>query len=427
MKVASDIEGYFIDELTLIPNRNYFYEYYEKNKNKKLGAILLDIDNFKYLNNAYGFNFGDKLLVSFSNKLKNNLYDNSILFKFYEDEFLVLMHDKELSYIKRYAENLMKQLSAFYLLEDKGISLTVSTGIHVSDKEETANEFLRKLDSAMSVSKSKGKYRSTVYNSDIEMKIKRKAELILNLKKALINEEFYVVYQPIYDLNLNKIVDVEALARWRNTEFGEISPVEFIPLLEESGLINEFGIYMIKKVFGQVNKWNSDGIKLRTNINISPKQLSNIDFVDSILKLGKQYNIDFKKIVFEITETNATNIDELQNHMLDKITDLGIEFALDDYGDAYSQITNVFKIPVKEIKICKELIDKIEEDYRVRLMIKKFIETFLELGIDVIAEGVENLSQLNLLRDLGCTKVQGYYISKPVKYNLISNYLELKN
>ncbi|WP_163195645.1 EAL domain-containing protein [Clostridium thermarum] len=284
-------------------------------------------------------------------------------------------------------------------------------------------EIIRKANIAMYHSKQKGKNRYTFFNEDMDYAIKKKADLILKLKKAVEEDkEFYVVYQPIYNVESRKIEAVEALARWNNNKYSEISPSEFIPLLEETGLIEKFGLNIIERIFRDINTFNKNGFDIRFNINISPVQIRNNDFFYHINTLMKKYSINIKNIFFELTETQILNLNE---DKINEIIERGAQIALDDFGTGYSSIINVMQLPISEIKIDKFIIDNIEEDEKARILIEAIVYIAGKLRTEVVVEGVENKKQYDILKKLGVKNIQGYLISKPkIMEDLI---MDLKN
>ena len=431
MKGVKSIEDLtFKDNLTGIYNRNYLEKFYIDKKDKNLAVVFLDFDNFKYINDTYGHNFGDKVLIKATEKIKGCIKDNGVLFRFGGDEFIIVFEEKDLSRVKNIVEKVIDNFNNVFKLEEKEIFLTLSAGIYMSQPNEELYEIIRRADLALYVSKKEGKSKFTVFEEKIEEQIKRRTELLVRLKKAIENKEFYLIYQPIFDVNQSKIFEVEILTRWRCGDLGEISPVEFIPLLEETGLIREFGYFVLEEAFKQIKMWDERGLELRVNINISPIQLRDKNLVINIKRLKEEYNIDLNRVIIEITETQMVKNDEVQNKTLRSLEELGISLAVDDYGTAYAQILNAIMVPAKEIKIAKEIIDLIDKDNRVKLMVKYMIELFRSLGYLVVAEGVENKSQFDYLKEFGCDKIQGYYIAKPMDnesvIKLIKNGVDIK-
>ncbi|CDF58779.1 putative bifunctional diguanylate cyclase/phosphodiesterase [Thermobrachium celere] len=420
----------FRDYLTGIYNRNYLEKFFRDKNYKNLAVVFLDFDNFKYINDTYGHHFGDKVLIKSAEKINSLINDEGELFRFGGDEFIIILVNKSLSEVEGVVQRIIDEFNCVFELEGKEIFLTLSAGIYMAKSYEDLYEIIRKADSALYVSKKEGKSKFTVFEEKIESQIKRRAELLVRLKKAVENKEFYLIYQPIFDVSKSKVLEVEVLTRWKCEDLGEISPSEFIPLLEETGLIREFGYFVLEEAFKQLKIWDDIGLELKLNINISPIQLRDKKLVLNIKKLKEKYKIDLSRVIIEITETQMIKNDEVQNKTLNQLEQLGISLAIDDYGTAYSQILNTVMVPAKEIKIAKEIIDLIDKDIRVNLMVKYMIELFRNLGYLVVAEGVENKQQFEFLKEFRCDKIQGYYIAKPMDnasiIELIKNGLDLK-
>lgn len=211
-----------------------------------------------------------------------------------------------------------------------------------------------------------------------------------------------------------KIEEVEALMRWNHEELGEISPAEFIPIAEEMVIIRELGYWLIKKVLRQIKEWNKEGLNLKVAINISPQQVAEKDFLKKMKETINKEDIDFRQIKLEITETQIFKLDEQRLKDLTELINLGVDIALDDFGEGYSSIKSLVFLPITEVKIDKIFIDYIHQDKKIQKLISSIIYAVHELGYKVIAEGVEYKEQFDKLLEYGCDKIQGFYISKPI-------------
>ncbi|MBU5455172.1 diguanylate cyclase domain-containing protein [Caproiciproducens sp. MSJ-32] len=290
-------KNYHYVKLMEHPDRRYLNKYYEENKSKEIALVFLDIDNLKLINDAYGHIIGDEVLRYISKKLTNSLDDNSMVFRFGGDEFILIFVNKTKEQIQSRIENIISEFNKVFIINNKEIYTTVSAGIYLSLKEESLEEIIRKADIARYHSKQNGKNRYTFFNEDMDYAIKKKADLVAEIKKAVEEDrEFYVLYQPIYNVKTCKIEAVEALARWNSNKYGEIPPYEFIPLLEETGLIEKFGLNIIKRIFRDICSLNKKGFDISFNINISPIQLRSNDFFYQINTLMIEYDINIKNI-----------------------------------------------------------------------------------------------------------------------------------
>lgn len=401
---------YYYDYLTHLPNRYFLYEYYSSS-NCQFVVALLDFDNFTYINDSYGHHFGDKVLVEISNMLIEIVKEKGKIFRFGGDEFVVLFHcnlDEAIGVI----EDVIEKFNYIFKVEERDILTTVSAGIYVSKIGEHMDDIIRKADAAMFEAKKLGKSKYVIFDKTIEDKIIEKAEMMVDIKKAMLNNEFYLLFQPIYDLRENRIKEVEALARWRNNKYIDISPSRFVPVLEETGLIKEFGIFIIEDVFKQIKDWRNKGIELKVNINVSPLQLRDDKFFFKFDELISKYNIPSNLIGIEFTETQILDIKEQKVNKIDEFLRRGIKISLDDFGVGYSSLINMIEFPISTIKMDKSLIDRINEN-KVKTLIKGILYISKEMNYEVVAEGVETEEQLSMLKEWGCDKIQGYYISRP--------------
>ncbi|MBE0069709.1 bifunctional diguanylate cyclase/phosphodiesterase, partial [Thermoanaerobacterium thermosaccharolyticum] len=401
---------YYYDYLTNLPNRFFLYEHYNHGNNKFI-FVLFDFDNLTYINDSYGHLFGDKVSVEISKALIEIVKDNGKIFRFGGDEFIVIFHrnlDEAISIV----EDVTKKFNYFFKVEGKDILTTVSAGIYVPKIGEHMDDIIRKANTAMLKAKKLGKSKYVIFDKTMEDDIVKKTGMIVNIKKAMLNNEFYLLFQPIYDLKENRIKEVEALARWRNNKYGDIPPSQFIPVIEETGLIKEFGIFIIEDVFKQIKDWRNKGIVLKVNINVSPLQLRDDDFLFEFDQLISKYKIPLNLVEIEFTETQILDINQQEIKKINELLRRGIRISLDDFGVGYSSLINMIEFPISTIKMDKSLIDRIDEK-KVRTLIKGILHISKEMNYEVVAEGVETKEQLSMLKEWGCDKIQGYYISKP--------------
>ncbi|MCP2238985.1 putative bifunctional diguanylate cyclase/phosphodiesterase [Thermoanaerobacterium thermosaccharolyticum] len=401
---------YYYDYLTNLPNRYFLYEYYNHDNNKFI-FVLFYFDNLTYINDSYGHLFGDKVSVEISKALIEIVKDNGKIFRFGGDEFIVIFHrnlDEAISIV----EDVTKKFNYFFKVEGKDILTTVSAGIYAPKIGEHMDDIIRKANTAMLKAKKLGKSKYVIFDKTMEDDIVKKTGMIVDIKKAILNNEFYLLFQPIYNLRENRIKEVEALARWRNNKYGGIPPSRFIPVIEETGLIKEFGVLIIEDVFKQINDWRNKGIVLKVNINVSPLQLRDDDFLFEFDQLISKYKIPLNLVEIEFTETQILDINQQEIKKINELLRRGIRISLDDFGVGYSSLINMIEFPISTIKMDKSLIDRIDEK-KVRTLIKGILHISKEMNYEVVAEGVETKEQLSMLKEWGCDKIQGYYISKP--------------
>lgn len=400
----------FFDFITELPHIQFLYNYFDR---ERCILALIDIDDFRYINEIYGYKIGDELMKIVSKEIKNIVNDQGVVYKFNGDSFVILYNILNINEVKDNIFLLLKRFRDNIVLKDKKFLLTVSIGVYMSKIKEDIYEIVRKAEAAMYESKKRGKNQCTFFNEDIEDLLIRKGMISNQLKKALLNNEFVLLYQPIFNLRKKKIEEVEALLRWHNEELGEISPSEFIPIAEENGNINEIGYWVIEKACVQHKLWQKKGFNLKININISPVQLNQKYFIFNVKKIFKKTNVSYENVTFEITETQILKNEFYNIKVMKQLKNMGLNFAIDDFGTGYSSIKNLVNFPIKEVKIDKYFINNIKKE-KVFNIIKLFIMVSHKIGYKVVAEGVENKEEVFLLDRLGCDKIQGYYISEPL-------------
>jgi EAL domain-containing protein (putative c-di-GMP-specific phosphodiesterase class I) len=304
------------------------------------------------------------------------------------------------------------------------VAVAMCIGAYVPEKSnEPAEEMIRKAEVALFKAKSAGKSRLVFYDRAMGEEIKRKLLLSAEMRKSMKANEFFIHYQPIFDISNGKITEVEALLRWESSTLGSILPAEFIPVAEENGLIDEIGYYVMKSVFKQVKQWKNEGMRIEVAINISPVQLLNKNFISRFRQLIRKYDIDYKQIKFEITETQILMDEERIVKFLGRMLKLGLDISLDDFGVGFSSIKNMVLFPISEIKIDKYFVDKLLHDEKTEIITESIIHAAKKAKYKLIAEGVETQEQFDKLKDMGFDKIQGYYISKPMPSEDITNFI----
>lgn len=411
------------DEVTGIANRRYFEEKVSEllvnddTANGDIAIIFIDIDNFKFVNDTYGHQIGDKILILFCNKLKSVLRNVGLLARFGGDEFIISIENiKE----KKEIENLLKEIIQTFNnpfdIDGKEIYCTVSIGISILPIENgDFKTALKHADIAMYKAKEDGKNQYYFFNNDMEQKLKRELDIKAGLRKAVKAKEINFKFQPKYWCKEEKIQGVECLARWQNDKLGFIAPNEFIPLAESSGLIVDIGKYLIEDVFETFSKLQSQlGNDFKIAINLSQVQIQDREFIPFIITKIKEYEIQPSLIEFEVTESAIMKYPKNAIKVLEHLKNLGFSIALDDFGTGYSSLNYLKIIPLDVVKIDKSFIDDIGIDTRNEQIIEKIVELAHSLKLSVVAEGVEEAYQVKYLQEIGCDILQGYYFSKPV-------------
>jgi diguanylate cyclase (GGDEF)-like protein len=411
------------DSLTNLFNRREFEDLLDKsisnahrNKNS-LALLLIDIDNFKATNDTFGHIHGDELLKQFSNRMVLLIRKGDILSRVGGDEFtLISPQIKSPSSARQLAERILNELNSPYLINGKLITATVSIGISIFPSDgRTSEKLMIKADLAMYKAKGSGKNTYQFYTEQLSYLQHRESEVEAHLRKALQNNEFQLHYQPKYNLVTREIVGAEILLRWENGILGHLSPNEFIPVAERSGLIIEIGNWVLNNAFNQIAAWHKEyGSQLVFALNISPPQLSNTQFLDSVKRAMTSSTIASKYIEFEITENILMDNSNEVTHVLNSIADLGIKIALDDFGKGYSSLNRLKMLPIDTLKIDKDFISDIQNEEDKVVIVDIIIKLANELGMEIIAEGIETVAQLKYLVAKKCLWGQGFLLSEPI-------------
>ena len=433
------------DPLTALPNRLLFIDrlgrlikHSQRRKDHLFSVLFLDLDGFKMINDSLGHLVGDQLLVGVAMRLEKCLRSSDTVARLGEsftvarlggDEFTILLDDlKEPADANRAAERLMKALAPPFLLAGKEVFTSISIGIALSNTAyEQPEDMLRDADTAMYRAKSLGKARYEVFDADMRASVMARLQLETDLRRALERNEFRNFYQPIVSLESGRIVGFEALMRWQHPTRGMIAPEEFIFVAEETGLIRELGWWSLREACRQMSDWRAGSkgyVGLTMSVNLSAKQLLQPHLVEEMDKLLRETALPSEALKLEITESAVMADPAAAAEMLQQIKSLGIRLAIDDFGTGYSSLSYLHRFPLDTLKIDRSFIsgngagdDGIEIARTIMPMAKN-------LRLDVVAEGVETIEQVALLKKLQCKYAQGYYFSKPVAPEEIAPLLE---
>ena len=410
------------DTVTSLYNRRFFIHAMEAelkiiNPDEMLALIFIDLDRFKTINDTYGHDVGDRVLVEVSKRLHDLNRQHAFLARLGGDEFvLAFLGDYHYEDMEQIAQQMIDGCGQVIAVGHYSFHLTISVGISIYPLDATdANMLLKNADVAMYEAKKQGYNRFVSFNQNINDTIQRKNQIEILLKKAVFENEFMLFYQPQFSIPEKKLIGMEALLRWNSGEKGYIPPGEFIPIAEETDAIIPIGDWVMKKAICQIKKWNREyGLELKISINVSPKQLDQTGFIDGLHSFMKEYSVKPDWVDIEITEGVAMEGKYRMSEIARQFKDVGVSISIDDFGTGYSSLSCLKLFPFNRIKIDKSLIDAITtEDYD--LNITRFTVLLAKsMGIKTIAEGVESQEQLNLLNDLGCEQIQGYYLGKPV-------------
>lgn len=417
------------DGLTELPNRTLLMERIERalqrvkrNPHHLFAILFIDLDRFKTINDSLGHLVGDRLLVAIAEIIQQDLRLTDTVARLGGDEFVILLDDiHSLKDATHVGDRLQEQLKL--PLNCGGHSLVSSASIGIalsSSKYENSSEILRDADIAMYRAKEKGKACYEVFDEAMYIQTLKAVELERDLRLALINQEFTVYYQPIVALKDNSLSGFEALIRWYHPQHGLISPAEFIPLAEDTGLIVEIGNWVLREACRALSTWQQeyssrpDIAALKVNVNVASQQFQKPDFIDKLDQILAQTSLNPSCLKLEITERVLIDSEINTQLTLTEIKKRQIKLSIDDFGTGYSSLSYLSRLPIDNLKIDRSFIKNISFDRESLEIIKTIITLARNLGMDTIAEGVETLAQAEQLKSLNCEYAQGYLFAQPM-------------
>lgn len=413
----------FYDILTGLPNRMKFMSILEETlesiekKPCRYSILMIDLDNFKIHNALLGLDFCDQLLKQVGSRLSQICGKNNVVARYGGDEFLILV--KNLEDIQEMASLCQNILAVFldpFVLREKSVYLSVSIGVvRCLFPGQTASDVLQNADAALNKAKESGKNKYCVYDEKIHDEISRKSKVEACIRKALAEDTFFIYYQPQQDIVRNRIRGVEALARLYSEELGMISPLEFIAAAESTGLIIPLGSWILKNACIQGKAWIDRGCKFgKLSVNISVHQMHSGNFYDTVKEILKETQFPVNQLELEITESILLEFSRDNIEILKNLRSLGISIALDDFGTGYSSLNYLTVLPIDILKIDKSFLGRTLDSGTRHQVIRSIIELAHVLNLNVVSEGVETAEQKQILKEMGCDYIQGYYFSKPV-------------
>lgn len=422
------------DSLTDVNNR---FSYLQKmdlllNEDSKLNEaqhaiFFLDLDRFKQVNDTLGHEIGDFLLVDVANRLKRLLGAKDIVARYGGDEFVLtltdLRHPREAA---KFAEQIIQEIEKPIKVNNQEIFVSTSIGISIYPHDgDTTEELLNRADKAMYYAKQSGRNRFSFYFDELNTDANRLILLDSEIRKAIDNRDFELYFQPKVNVEENKIIGFEALVRWNSEKLGFVSPAEFIPYAEETGLIIPISEIIIEKACEELAILRKEGYsKLPFSINISSIHFQQPNFLESIQQILERNNTSAHNFEIEVTERTVMNNDADTISKLVRLKQLGFKISIDDFGTGYSSLSYLVRFPVDYLKIDKSFIQHIVNLADKQAIVDAIIQMAHRLNMQVIAEGVESIQQLNQLSRMGCDFIQGYYYSKPVPIEELIEFLQ---
>jgi diguanylate cyclase (GGDEF)-like protein/PAS domain S-box-containing protein len=415
----------FHDSLTGLANRALFRDRLAhaleraRRTLRPLTVIFLDLDDFKAINDSLGHEAGDELLVGVAERLVGSVRASDTVARLGGDEFAVLVEDGDADEVLEVADRMLESLRTPFFVADREVFVVASIGLTSCESNSaTAEDLLRDADAAMYHAKRAGGARVERFQPGLHTAALERLALATDLRRALEREEFEVHYQPIIDLATEHIRGVEALVRWRHPERGLMSPLTFIPLAEETGLIGQLGLWVLRTGCQDVRAWQRlqpvHETPLNLSVNLSARQLQEPRLVDQVAEVLAQTGLDPATLTLEITEGMLLHDAEGIMARLRALKDLGINLALDDFGTGYSSLSYLQRFPIDVLKIDKSFVDRITEGTEATALVRTIVALSEALKLRTVAEGIEEPEQLEHLRVLGCHGGQGYFFAKPL-------------
>jgi predicted signal transduction protein with EAL and GGDEF domain/FixJ family two-component response regulator len=442
----------YCDSLTGIPNRQAFLEMLERELqrskigNKKFAVLFMDLDAFKRINDTLGHNVGDQLLQQVSDRLRDTIRPSDLLSRgdsltreggepregtnlarLGGDEFTILIPDLDrVEHALNVAHRVKDAMRRPFLIEGNEIFVTASIGISLFPEDgDDCTSLLKYADTAMYHAKNCGKNNAKLYSSSLTMQIMSHVKLEVGLRKALQNDELYLLYQPQLDVRSSEIVGVEALVRWRHAERGVVSPTEFIPLAEETGLIVPIGEWVLRTACSQARAWQKLMRRpVRMAVNLSAKQFKDENLSQIVLSALHETGLDPRLLELELTEGTLMDDANATLATLEQLRGIGVYLSIDDFGTGYSSMNYLKRFDVRALKIDRSFISGLPQDSENAAITRAIIAMAHGLKMVVVAEGVETGEQLVMLEEYGCDLVQGFYLSRPAPADTVTGMLQ---
>lgn len=419
------------DFLTKLPNRMLLIDRlkqsikHAKRNKENISVLFLDLDRFKEVNDTYGHETGDSLLVDIANKLRKCVREEDTIARLGGDEFTIIINSTNETATVNIVQKIMRTIKDSIIINNIELHTTFSIGISCFPQDGDSPEILlRNADTAMYEAKNSGKNIYKFYNSAMTEMAFERVQLESDLRKAIANNEFETYYQPKINAKTNKVIGLEALIRWNHPESGLIPPINFIPFAEEIGLIVQIDKWMIEQAMSQVLKWKNEDIQTgKISVNMSAIQLEGKNCTNHLKMIINKIGFDAKDLEVEITESQIMKNTQNSISKLKEMKDMGISISVDDFGTGYSSLSYLKHLPINKLKIDHSFVKGLPDDVDDIAIVRTIISLAKNLSLDLIAEGVETKEQKDFLLKEGCHNIQGYYYSKPIPANECREFL----
>jgi diguanylate cyclase (GGDEF)-like protein len=416
------------DGLTSLPNRSLFLDRLQnalarsRRPDGRLVAVMfVDLDNFKVINDSLGHDAGNQLLMAVASRLSSLLAETDTLARFGGDEFVVLCDEmpSEQS-IEDVARAIVAGMEEPFEVAGARRRITASVGVAIARPDSTSEDLMSAADTAMYRAKDSGRARHAIFDESLRDRVRARMLLDEEMRDALERQGFSLAYQPILAIDGGSL-GVEALLRWERPGRGPVSPTDFIPEAERNGLIVPIGAWVLREACLSAVRWRDAGTPIRVSVNLSPRQLDDPRFVDTVVGILEETGVDPAQLQLEITESVLTQSDSA--HTLKELRSLGVATVLDDFGTGYSSLSYLKLFELDSVKIDKTFIDGIGTSSGDTAIVQAVVLIARTFDIRVVAEGVEHMAQVELLRELGCDAIQGYLVAKPMPADSIDRLL----
>ena len=418
------------DSLTGLANRTQLINRLEhglsrlRRRGTQIGVIFLNIDHFKLINHSLGHEVGDELLCLVGARLTASLRPTDSVARIGADEFAVVCKETVALETEFEAHKILDALSAPFTFQGQHLLVTASLGLAIGREDSTPETILLEAETAANRAKELGRHRVETYDEVLKSKAERRGKLLVGLRTALERNQFTVHYQPIVDPTSGHMASAEALLRWSHPELGEIGPGEFIPLTEEMGLIGEIGRWVVEQACGQLARWQKSGHNLSVAVNVSVLQMMDADMTGSLEKILRRSGARAEGLCLELTESLFMEDANYFVATLTELKDIGTKIALDDFGTGFSSLDRLKRFPIDQLKVDQSFVKGLGVDARDTALVDAIVAMAHALNLSVTAEGVETKQQLDHLTSLGCERVQGYYLARPMPAAAINQLVE---
>jgi diguanylate cyclase (GGDEF)-like protein len=422
----------FHDATTGLPNRMLFAEHVRTallraTRGHTAIVLFLDLDDFKTINDSLGHAAGDELIAAAARRLRELVRPQDIPARLGGDEFGVLLEDVDMPEAERIAKRVVHGLAAPFQLRGREILAHASVGLAAATPEiRSADELLCNADVAMYAAKESGKRRYAVYEPQMSSRVHARLELGAALERAVLDREFGVHYQPIVSLQSGRIVGFEALVRWYRPGHGVVQPLEFLSIAEETGLMSTITRVVLREACRQARLWQEEfpDDELAVSVNLSPTDLQNPMLDYEVANVLRETEVDPRRLIVEVTESGAMRDPEAAIETMRKLKDLGVRLALDDFGTGHSSLSYLQQLPIDLLKIAKPFVDQLGRGRSAALFADTILRLAESLGIEVVAEGIEQPNQATQLQALECSLGQGFHFAEPLEAADAQRYLQ---